>query len=267
MTKGRNLFHVFSMLFVGLVLMTGSGCTDTVTPGNSSYSLKVKDVLGIVGSAKFTQTTSTVTTIDITLTGAPVGTHPAVLCMNTVVEGGNVALTLNPVDANGKSTTAVTTMSYATLIAYNGFIKVTKSDTEPNVILAQGDIGGNVLTTTQKSYTLGVIDAYGVSGTALLQKRLNGDALLTLSLNGTIAGNTYPATINLGSISSVGGGPVVETLSNVDGTTGKSYTDIKKLDAGLAITYDNWLVYDGYINVYQVSVLGSIISHGNIGTN
>ena len=245
----------------------GTGCTDKVDPGNTSYSLKVKDVLGIVGTAKFTQTTSTVTTIDITLSGAPVGIHPAVLCMNTVVEGGNVALTLNPVDANGKSTTSVTTMSYATLIAYDGFIKVTKSDTEPNVILAQGDIGGNVLTTTQKSYSLGVIDAYGVSGIALLQKRLNGDALLTLSLNGTIAGNTYPATINLGSISSVGGGPIVETLSNVDGTTGKSYTDIKKLDAGLAISYDNWLVYDGYINVYQVSVLGSIICHGNIGTN
>ena len=267
MTKERNLFHVFSMLFVGIVLMISSGCTDSVNLSSTSYSLKVKDVLGIVGTAKFSQTTSTVTTIDITLSGAPVGTHPAQLCMNTVVDGGNVVILLNPVDATGKSSTAVTTMSYATLIAYNGFIKVVKSDTEPNVILAQGDIGGNVLTTTSKTYSMGVIGNYGVSGNALLQRRLNGTALLTISLNGTIEGNTYPATINLGSISSVGGGPIVKTLSDVDGTTGKSYTNIKNLDSGLTITYDNWLVYDGYINIYQVSVLGSIICDGNFGKN
>jgi hypothetical protein len=267
MTKRRNLFHVFSMLFVGIVLMISNGCTDTVNPANTSYSLKVKDVLGVVGTAKFTQTTSTVTTIDITLTGAPAGSHPAVLCMNTVVDGGATVVVLNPVDATGKSSTSVTSMSYKTLIAYNGFIKVTKSDTEPNIILAQGDIGGNVLTTTNKTYSMVVIGNYGVSGSALLEKRLNGNALLTISLNGTIPGNTYPATINLGTISSIGGGPVVRTLSDVDGTTGKSYTNIPTLDSGVAITYDNWLVYDGYINIYQVSVLGSVICNGDFGKN
>lgn len=267
MTKRRNLFQVFSMLFVGIVLMTGSGCTDTVNPSNTSYSLKVKDVLGIVGTAKFTQTTSTVTTIDITLSGAPLGNHPAQLCMNTVVDGGPVVVALNPVDATGKSSTSVTSMSYKTLIAYNGYIKVTQSDTEPNVILAQGDIGGNVLTTTSKSYSMVVIENYGVFGSALLQKRLNGNALLTISLTGTIPGNTYPATINLGTITSIGGGPIVRTLSDVDGTTGKSYTNIPSLNSGIAITYDNWLLYDGYINIYQGSIFGSVICNGNFGKN
>jgi hypothetical protein len=92
--------------------------------------------------------------------------------------------------------------------------------------------------------------------------------LLTITLAGTIAGEAYPATINLGSIQSVGGGPIVKTLNNVDGTTGKGYTNILKLDSGIAITYDNWLVYDGYINIYQNTInLGTIISHGNIGSN
>jgi len=57
-------------------------------------------------------------------------------------------------------------------------------------------------------------------------------------------------------------------LSNVNGTTGKGYTNIRKLDSGMVITYDNWLLYSGYINIYQTSVsLANIICHGNIGSN
>ena len=143
-----------------------------------------------------------------------------------------------------------------------------KSENEADVILAQGDIGGNVITTTNKSFTMSMIDAYGVSGTALFEKRLNGNTLLTITLIGVLAGDTYPASINLGSIASIGGGPVVKTLVSVNGTTGKSYTNIRTLNSGIAITYDNWLVYDGYINIYQSTVLSDvIICHGNIGSN
>ena len=135
-------------------------------------------------------------------------------------------------------------------------------------LLAQGDIGGNVITATNITYQLDTISSFGVSGTALFEKRVNGNTLVTISLSGTISGDTYPATINLGSISSVGGGPVVKTLIPVDGATGKSYTNIRKLDSDVPITYDNWLVYDGYINIYQTSIgLNNIICHGNIGSN
>ena len=97
---------------------------------------------------------------------------------------------------------------------------------------------------------------------------MNGKTLLTISLAGTIGGDAYPATINLGSIASVGGGPVVKVLNYVDGATGKSYTNIRKLESGTDITYDNWLVYDGYINIYQTKAQpGNIICHGNIGSN
>jgi len=60
----------------------------------------------------------------------------------------------------------------------------------------------------------------------------------------------------------------VKTLQLVNGTTGKSYTNITNLNSGIAITYDNWLVYDGYINVYQSTDLsGTVICRGNIGSN
>jgi hypothetical protein len=270
MVKTRKVILLLSMLS-SLLLLIVVGCKkdDNTTPAQrKSYDLKVKDVLGVSGTVTFIETSTASSTIEITIVNAPSGSHPAFLMMNSEVEDGPIALNLNPVDANGKSSTLVSTMTYSQLNAYDGYIKVTKSSNEPGIILAQGDIGGNVITTTNKSYTLDTIGVYGVSGTALFEKRVNGNTLITLTLAGTIQGAVYPASINLGSITSVGGGPVVGLLSNVNGTTGKSFSNIRKLDSGLAITYDNWLVYDGYINIYQSPLTaGNIIAHGNIGSN
>lgn len=267
--KTRQVIILLTLFTAISFFMAGSGCKKDNTPAlKTTYSLMVKDVLGVTGTVTFTETSSTLATIDITLTGAPSDTHPAELCMNSAVEGGSVVITLNPVDANGRSSTDETTLNYTQLIAYDGFIKVSKSSSEPDVILAQGDIGGNVITTTNKSYVLDTVGAYLVSGTALFEKRVNGTTLVTITLTGGIAGEVYPSSINLGSIATVGGGPVMKMLNNVDGTTGKGYTNIRKLDSGIAITYDNWLVYDGYINIYQNSVsTDNIICHGNIGSN
>jgi hypothetical protein len=268
MIKTGKLNIVLSMVVAVIALITIGGCDkDDENGRETSYDLKVQDVLGVTGKATFIETGNAVT-IDLVLTGIPSGVHPAELLMNTVAEGGTVVVTLNPVDETGKSSTKVTSMDYNQLIAYDGFIKVMKSTSEPLVILAQGDIGGNVITDTNITYKLDTIQPYGVSGTALFEKRENGNSLVTLTLNGTIAGESYPATINLSSTSTIGGGPVVKTLSNVNGTTGKSFTTIRKLNNDLNITYANWIVYDGYINVYQTAVdFGNIISQGNIGSN
>lgn len=257
-----------------LILMVGYGCNkddESPTPEparKTAYNLDVKDVLGVTGTATFTETSATSTTIDIVLVGAPVGTHPAELRMNSAIEGGSVVVNLNPVDETGKSSTLVTTMNYPELIEYDGFIQVKKSITEPQIILVQGDIGGNVITTTNVTYALHPIDLFGVSGTALFEKRMNGNTLVTINLTGVISGEVYPASINVGSITTVGGGPVVVMLNNVQGNTGNSFTNIRTLENGTIITYDNWLSYVGYINIYQTTVnINNVISHGNIGAN
>lgn len=268
MVRTRKAIILLTMLTSVILLVAGSCKKDDTQEQKTTYNLKVKDVLGVTGTVTFTATSSTNTTIDIVLVNAPSGTHPANLYMNSAVEEGSVAIQLNPVNADGKSSTVVTSMTYSQLIAYNGCIKVMKSSTEPGIILAQGDIGGNVITITNKTYTLSTLGVYGVSGIALFEKRENGNTLVTVSLSGAIAGETYPATINLGSILSIGGGPSVKVLNNVDGTTGKSYTNIEKLDSGTEIVYENWLVYDGYINVYQSPLsTDNIICQGNIGSN
>ncbi|HZL08585.1 MAG TPA: hypothetical protein VFC65_01190 [Prolixibacteraceae bacterium] len=265
MYKIRKGIILLTMLAGVILLVNGCGKDDNPTQ-NTTYSLNVTDVLGVNGRVTFTETSNTTTTIDIVLINATSGIHPANLYMYSAVEDGVVVQTLNPVDESGRSTTLVTTMSYRDLIAFDGCIRVLQSNSEPEVILAQGDIGGNEKTTTSQSYTLSSTGVYGVSGTALFEKRVNGNTLVTISLSGTIDNGDYPATINLGSITSVDEGTIRKTLNHVDGTTGKSLTNIRKLDSGISITYTNWLEYLGYINILQSPTSGTIICHGNIGS-
>lgn len=269
MYKIRNVFSVLIMSVLAGVLIFSVGCKKDDTPDRETeYDLMVQDVLGVTGKATFIETSKSSTTIKIELFGAAVGSHPAELRMNSAVEGGLVVVTLNPVVDNGPSSTKVTILTYDQLIAYDGFIRVAKSSAEPNVVLAQGDIGGNVITSTKKTYALLAVEAYEVTGNALFEKRVNGNTLVTVTLLGTIAGQTYPASINLSSTSTIGGGPVVNILSSINGTTGMSYTNIRQLDSGIKMTYDNWLDYDGHINIYQNSMsFGNIICQGNIGSN
>jgi hypothetical protein len=257
----------------GMLLINGCKKEDAPVANSTTYTLKAKDVLGISGTVKFTETSSTVTTVEINLTGASATSHPAHIHLNSAIEGGSIAISLSPVDASGKSVTSVTTkddgtpINYSQLIAFDGYLNVHESSLSLGTIIAQGDIGGNELVSgTNKTYTLNAVNASGVAGTALFEKRKNGNSLVTISLTGTIASNNYPAAIRLGSVATIGGGPIKKDLNDVDGTSGKSVTNIRTLNDGTPITYDNWLVYDGYITI-ENSTAPTVITQGNIGSN
>ncbi len=258
-----------------MVLMTIGGCKkeEAAAPKTTTYTLKVKDQLGVSGTVTFTETSSTVTTISIALSGGDTENHPAHIHLNSAVEGGDIAISLNSV-VNGVSSTDVTKLdnnsavNYSQLIAFDGYLNVHQSANNLTTIIAQTDIGGNELTTTQKTYTLAAVGASGVNGTALFEKRKNGNSLITISLNGTLAGGVHPAVIHIGSVATVGGGPVVKTLNPVDGTTGKSYTTLRTLDNGTPISYDNAMVYDGYLAIHESTLLmANVLCQGNIGSN
>lgn len=259
---------------VAISLLASTGCKkdDEKTPNKTTYDLKVKDQLGVSGTVTFTETSSTVTTITIKLNGGTATNHPAHIHMNSAVEGGSIVLSLTPVDADGNSITTVTTLddntpiNYSQLLNFDGYLNVHESSSALGTIIAQTDIGGNALTGIQKSYPLAAVNASGVSGDALFEKRKNGNTLVTVSLSGTIAGNDYPADIHLGSVATIGGGPVTRSLTDVNGASGKSYTNVRTLSDGTVITYDNWLEYDGYLSV-ENSGIGTAIAQGNIGSN
>lgn len=271
----RNAKSIILSAGVAFAVLMTAGCTkdETPEPNTTMYDMQVKDQLGITGTVTFTETSSTVTTIEIELTGADSENHPSHIHLNSAVEGGGIAISLNPV-VNGFSSTQVTMfddnspVNYSQLIVYNGYLNVHQSSSDLGTIIGQTDIGGNALTSASKSYDLNVENASGVSGTALFQKRKNGKTLVSISLTGTISGGTHPAIIHIGSVGTVGGGPTVKTLNPVDGVTGKSYTNLLVLDDQTPVTYENMMVYDGYLAIHQSELLmGSVLCQGNIGAN
>jgi len=273
-TKRRMLggFAVFAVM-ISMALVSCDDEDDVVVPNTVTYQLKVVDQLGIAGTVKFTETSSTITTIDIDMTGGDALSHPAHIHVNSAVEGGAIAISLNPV-INGRSSTEVTKLdnnsaiNYSQLIAYNGYLNIHQSNNDMNTIIGQTDIGGNALTSTSKTYTLTQEGLSGVSGVALFEKRNNGNTLVTISLDGTLANGVHPAVIHIGSVATVGGGPAVKTLNPVDGTTGKSYTNLSHLNNGTPISYDDAMVYDGYLAIHESQLLmANILCQGNIGSN
>jgi len=57
-------------------------------------------------------------------------------------------------------------------------------------------------------------------------------------------------------------------LTDVNGATGKSLTNVSKLNSGTAITYDQLLDFNGYLNVHESEAnLGALIAQGDIGQN
>jgi hypothetical protein len=274
MTSSKFLSGLMMLVLAAGMLMS-SGCKkdDDPDPESYVYNLQVKDQLGISGTVTFTKKSATVTTITVKVNGASAKNHPTHIHANSIAEGGPIVLSLNDVDASGNSVTDVTKLddntaiTYEQLINYDGYINVHESATELGIIVAQADIGSNELTATSKSYNLSAVNASGVNGAALFQKRKDNSTMVTLTMTGLIAGTQYPANIHLGSVQTIGGGPVRRALNPVDGTSGKSITNISALDDNTVISYDNWLLYDGYIAVRSAIVNPVVISQGNIGSN
>jgi len=239
----------------------------------TTYDLQVKDQLGVSGTVKFTEISNMVTRIEFALVGGDEASHPAHIHLNSAVVGGAIAITLNPV-INGSSSTDVTKLdnnsaiSYSQLLDFDGYVNVHQSSNDMNTIIAQADMGGNALTGNNKTYVLAQVGVSGVSGNALFEKRKNGSSLVTVTCTGTIAGGSHPAAIRVGSVSTVGGGPITKTLNPVNGATGKSYTQLSALNNGTSISYDNVLTYDGYLTVHESQLLmENVLCQGNIGSN
>ncbi|WP_369993914.1 hypothetical protein [Winogradskyella sp.] len=128
------------------------------------------------------------------------------------------------------------------------------------------DGGGVTVTGESKTYTLVSVDDPNIFGTARFIENTNGSAIVELELIGTPSGGLHPAHIHFNTAAE--GGDIAVTLGTVDGTTGFSSVIVSQLDNGTAITYDELLQFDGYINVHlSASDLGTLVAQGDIGEN
>jgi hypothetical protein len=273
-------------MFIALpfMFMSCSGDDDAVDPDGDgddfegetkSFELYSVADPSISGTATFMENEDNSTTVEIELDGTPDGgMHPAHIHYNTAAEGGDIAVSFEPIDgATGMSTTTFSTLDDGTNITYeeainfDGYINVHLSADDLGTLVAQGDIGENELTGESKNYTLEEKAVEGISGNVMFQERVNGEALATIMLDGTPEDGEHPAHIHMGSVAE-SPGDIAFTFTPVNGATGMSKTNVAALNDGTAFMYNDVLSYDGYVNVHlSADELGTLVAQNDIGAN
>ncbi len=117
-----------------------------------------------------------------------------------------------------------------------------------------------------KIYTLGTVGDFGVSGTAKFIENSDATLSIELDLQNTPAGGVHPAHIHFNT--AVESGDIALTLEDVNGDTGESATTFTTLNDGTAITYQELIDFNGYINVHlSATELSTLVAQGDIGQN
>jgi len=263
-------FAVFTMTSCG----GDDDDTDNTTGDSVSYDLEERSDSDVSGEIEFTELNDGSIQAEISLSGTNDGeTHPAHVHMNSAALGGDILIPLNPVaGATGSSVTIFdqdengNTVTFSQIDNLDAYVNIHKSATELEVILAQGDIGANQLTGESITYDLEERAIDGISGTVTFSERKNGNALAQINLDGTPDGGEHPAHIHMNSAAESGG--ILLSLTPVDGTTGKSETEIEEADDGSAFNYNDVLTANAYINVHlSAADLATIVAQGDIGSN
>ncbi len=246
----------------------------TLTGQTKTYTLNSVSNPGVSGTVKFAERSDNSTIVTIDLDGTTAGnSHPAHIHANTAAETGDIIIDLSAVDGGtGMSETIVTkkkdgtTITYAQLLALDGYVNVHLSSSELATLVAQGDIGANEVTSTFTTYTFSPVNASGISGAAKFYKRANGTTLVVVDLDGASSTGEYPVYLYDNDIITTG--PIAIDLNTVNGSTGVSYTNVTQLNNGTAITYDQLIDYDGHISVSaSPSELSTLVAETNIGAN
>ena len=246
---------------------------NTPSGNEITYNLATKDVDGISGTATFVENTNSTVTIVLDISGTSSGgIHPAHVHFNSALEGGDIALTLEPVNGStGGSATTVTRLDDGTPISFNdflnfdGYINVHLSANELETIVAQGDIGENGLKESI-TYDLGEKAVDGISGDITFSERNNGEVLATILLDGTPDGGMHPAHIHANTAAE--GGDILLSFSPVNGDSGVSITNITTFDDGTTFSFSAIENLDAYVNVHlSADNLGTIVAQGDIGQN
>lgn len=272
---------VIPMFLFGALLMSCDSDDDVIDDGfhgeTKEYAVQAAPGSSIEGTILFTENEDGSTTIDLALEGTVEGeSYPSSLRLNSAAQGGEVALSLEPVDApTGASTTTVsklddeTTVSYEDLANFNGHLSVQVAGEEDSeTLVAFADLGENQLTGEEHTFALEAVGSGELNGTATFQERENGQTLVSLQLEGTEEGASHPAQIMAGSIEE-GLDVLAVELNAVEGATGVSHTNVANLDEetqeGAAISYEELIGYDGHLSVYlNQDDLETILAQGNI---
>ncbi len=144
----NKLFLLF--LITTSLSITSCNRDDSQVESTITYGINPFEESGVSGTAKFIREGND-TIIEIRLMGTTPGlSHPTHIHFNSIQEGGDIAITLEPVNGDtGTSTTRVTqlddgtTIDYGNVIFFDGHIDIHLSQDDLQKILAKSNIGPN----------------------------------------------------------------------------------------------------------------------------
>jgi len=274
----KNLFNYWLVLlaFAAFTLTSCDKDDDEDNTTGNSFSYDLDEVSGsdVDGDIEFTELTDGTIQAVISLDDTNDGdSHPAHVHMNSAALGGDILISLTPVaGATGNSVTIFDKddngngITFSQIDNLDAYVNIHKSVTELDVIISQGDIGSNLLTGESVSYDLDERAVDGISGEVTFSERKNGNALAEIDLDGTPDGGVHPAHIHMNSAAESGG--ILLSLTPVDGSSGKSLTEIRAADDGSPFDYNDVLTANAYVNVHlSATELATIVAQGDIGSN
>jgi hypothetical protein len=114
-------------------------------------------------------------------------------------------------------------------------------------------------------YELPSTSEQGIDGHMKIRERNDGSTQVELVLNGLDPDGTYPAYIHFNN--TLEGGGIAITLTPVDGHSSNSVTEIRTLDSGTSITFEELREFDGHLNIQLGNDRGTIAAQADIGLN
>lgn len=265
--------HIFKALLVSQSIAFFS-CTEelpNVTGKNKLYELRSVSGQNIDGHVKIRERFDGSTQLELVLRNTdPNKTYAASLYFNDVLEGGELALALTPVNGNSKnSVTEIsaldsgTEITYEGLLQFDGHVKI-MVEQEAGANVAKADIGQNALTGRFQQFILQEGDIEGVQGLLTVEERENGFSLATIEMDGSVAGKQHPVTLNFGSVSNTTG--VAGNLNPVEGSSGVGMTTVEQLDDEMTIPYEDLIDFGGFLRVHlgEGDEMSTTLAQGNI---
>lgn len=148
----KKYFYLF-LISISLLI---SGCNnDDSSSDSSSTSVKVFTLSSvsnskITGKVTFKKNEDGSTTVLLEINGSSTDVHPAFIYFNNVATGGEIAITLEPIDCDCESSSTIITtlddgtpITYEQLLKFDGHIKIHQNEEHLEIIITQGNIGAN----------------------------------------------------------------------------------------------------------------------------
>lgn len=140
------------------------------------------------------------------------------------------------------------------------FISSCDNDDDNNISVVPRPTGNKIV------YDLAPVSNPQIVGTATVIELDDNSLTVELNLNNTVTGVIHPAYIHFNT--AVEGGNPAITLGTVDGAIGSSTINFSHQDNGSPITYQQFLDFNGHINVNQIAKgLETISAQVDIGQN